>query len=234
MGTLIRYNGRNSDEFKLFVEHYPARPVPKRKFEKWSVPGRSGDLIAVQDAFENVTRRYEVYLSAEGPGLAPVAAAALQWLLEPGWHELEDEYDVDTFCIATYTGEADIANIQNSFGRFTLAFDCWPQRFLKSGARPVSMAQAGSLFNPTAYTAKPLIVVQGSGSGTLTVNGTTLALANVENLTLDCQDEEAWSGSANRNSTVTGSYPTLGAGENAISWTGGISAVEITPRWWTL
>lgn len=218
----------------MFVEHYPPRPVPKRKFEKWSVPGRSGDLIDVQDAFENVTRRYEVYLSAEAPGLAPVAAAALQWLLEPGWHELEDEYDVDTFCIATYTGEADIANIQNSFGRFTLAFDCWPQRFLKSGARPVSMAQAGSLFNPTAYTAKPLIVLQGSGSGTLTVNGTTLTLANVDNLTLDCRDEEAWSGAANRNSTVTGSYPTLGEGENAISWTGGISAVEITPRWWTL
>ena len=69
---------------------------------------------------------------------------------------------------------------------------------------------------------------------TLTVNGTTLTLSNVDNLTLDCRDEEAWSGSTNRNSTVTGSYPALGAGENEISWTGGISAVEITPRWWTL
>lgn len=234
MGALIRYNGKSSDAFRLYVEKYPARPVPKRKLEKWSIPGRSGDLIAVQDAFENVTRRYEVYLSAEGPGLAPVAAAAIQWLIEPGWHELEDEYDVDTFCIATYTGETDITNIQNAFGRFVLSFDCWPQRFLKSGARGVSVARGGVLFNPTLYTAEPLIVVQGAGSGTLTVGGTTLTLSDCNGVTLDCRDEEAWRGVSNLNTAVSGSYPKLAAGENPVSWSGGINAVEITPRWWTL
>jgi len=231
---MIEYNGQISDTYRVIVERYPARPIPQRKQEKWSVPGRSGDLIAQEDAWENVTRTYEVYISAEGRDLHGYAAKAIEWLMAPGYHRLRDSYDRDTFVMATYTGGTDIANIFNKFGRWKLSFDCWPQRFLCSGAKAVSVAQGGALLNPTIYPAQPLIVVQGSGAGVLTINGQALTLSDCNGITLDCRDEEAWRGVSNLNSTVSGAYPRLTEGENRVSWSGGITGVAITPRWFVI
>lgn len=231
---MIFFNGRSSDDFRVIVEQYPARPVPKRKIQRWSVEGRSGDIIEAQNAWENVTREYRVYLSAEGPGLPAVADAALNWLNAPGYQVLWDEYDLDTFAMGVFLGGEPIQNTDNAFGRFTLTFDCWPERFLRSGAEPVEMAQGGVLRNPSIYPAKPLIAVQGSGAGALTVNGATLALTDCDDVTLDCREEEAYRGVLNLNTAVSGVYPILSAGENAVSWTGGITAVTITPRWYVI
>lgn len=231
---MIFYNGRSSDDFRLVVEQYPARPIPKRKGERWSVPGRSGDVLEQADAWENVKRSYEVYLSAERPGLPRVAAKAAEWLMAPGYHVLWDEYDLDTFAMATFLGGVDVKNIDNAFGRFTLEFDCWPQRFLRSGAEAVSVPQGGSLVNPSIYPAEPLIVVQGSGSGALAIGGAVLTLDDCRNVTLDCRDEEAYRGVFNLNSAVRGSFPKLGPGETVVNWSGGVTGVSITPRWYVL
>lgn len=231
---MIFYNGKSSDDLRLVVEQYPERPIPKRKTEKWSVPGRSGDVIAAADAWENVTMGYEVYLSAERQRLPAVADKVIEWLSAPGYHELADDYDAECFRMATFIGDASIKNYANLFGRFRLEFDCWPQRFLASGAEAVSVAQGGVLVNPSIYPAEPLIVVRGSGAGTLTVNGTSIALADCNNVTLDCRDRECYRGVSNLNTSVTGSYPKLTAGANPIQWSGGITAVSIKPRWWVL
>lgn len=231
---MIVFNGRSSDDFHVIVEHYPPRPVPRRKTEKWAVPGRSGDVIFAQDAWENVSRNYDVYISAERPGLPRPAAWATSWLMAPNYCQLWDEYDEDTFVMALFTGGVDIQNIDNAFGRFTLSFDCWPQRFLREGAEPIVMAQGGVLVNPTVYTAEPSIFVQGSGSGVLTIGENRLSLSDCNGITLDCRDEEAYRGVLNLNTTVRGDYPRLTAGENAVSWSGGITAVEITPRWYVI
>lgn len=231
---MIFYNGKNSDELRVVVEKYPERPAPKRKLERWSVPGRSGDVIAVTDAWENVKMVYEVYLSAEKMRLPAVANKVVEWLMAPGYHELADDYDADCFRIATFTGEASIQNIENLFGRFKIEFDCWPQRFLTSGAEPISVAQGGVLVNPSIYPAEPLIVVMGSGSGTLTINGTGLSLSDCNGVTLDCREEECFRGVSNLNTGVSGTYPKLAAGENRIQWSGGISGVTVTPRWYVL
>lgn len=231
---MIWFNGRSSDDFSLVVEQYPPRPIPKRKIDRWSVPGRSGDVIEAQNAWENVTRTYEVYLSAEGLGLTRVAGEAITWLMEPGYHMLWDEYDLDTFTMATLEGGIDIQNIQNEFGRFTLSFDCWPQRFLQSGAMPVNLSESGDLVNPTVYTAEPLIVVHGAGSGVLTIGEAGCILADCDEVTLDCREREAMRGVLNFNTTITGTFPTLPSGSSTVSWSGGITGVTITPRWFVL
>ena len=120
---MIYFNGQNSDDYRVIVEHYPARPVPKRKVQKWSVPGLSGDVLQEQDAWENVQRRYDVYFSAEEPKLPPVVQRAVEWLSAEGWCELSDEYDLATYTLARLEGGLDIENILNDFGRVTLVFD---------------------------------------------------------------------------------------------------------------
>ena len=121
-------------------------------------------------------------------------------------------------------------------GTFTVEFDCKPQRFLKSGERPIEFTTSGSkLFNKW-MPAKPLVKVYGSGSGTLTFGGRTINISSIDSyVMLDCETQNAYKETSNKNSTVSISrYPELLNGENIISWTGGITKVEITPRWWVL
>lgn len=40
--------------------------------------------------------------------------------------------------------------------------------------------------------------------------------------------------SRNLEFTLGGEFPTLPAGETRVTWSGGVTAVEITPRWRTL
>lgn len=231
---MIVFNGISSDRVRLIVEQYPARPVPQRKHERFSVPGHSGDVIVYEDAWENVQQNYDVYLSAEDVGLPEVANRAVQWLMVPGYAPLEDEYDRDSFRMAQFLGPADLANTLNQFGRATISFDCWPQRFLKSGAEPVRIAQGAVLTNPSIYTAEPLIVVEGAGSGVLTVGASVLTLDDCNGVTLDSREQEASRGTANMNASVHGAFPTLPAGDTPVSWSGGITGITITPRWYYL
>lgn len=236
---MIDFNGTRSDAVGVIVESYPQRPIPRRKSEKFSVPGRSGDIVALQDAWDNVVQRYDVYVSAETRGLPLVAAAAARWLMEPGGYcRLEDEYDRDVFRRAAFLGPVDLENTLNHFGRAVIEFDCDPRRFLKSGDLPVAMTNGGKLSNPTGFYALPLIRISGSGAGTVTVGGVTMEFAETDGVTVDCEEQECARGTGgsaiNFNSGMTGGFPKLGPGVTEVSWSGGVTAVEIVPRWWAV
>ena len=62
---MIWWHGVSGDDVGVVVERYPDVIIPNRKQEKISVPGRSGDLLIQQDAFENVRQSYDIYISAD-------------------------------------------------------------------------------------------------------------------------------------------------------------------------
>lgn len=231
---MIWWNGKSSDDVNVIVERFPEVIIPTRKQEKISIPGRSGDLIMSQDAFENYTQRYEIYVSAEAPRLTTVSHTVAEWLMVKGYNKLEDSYWLDTFRLACYTGGTSINNILNRFGRATIEFDCKPQRFLKSGDIYVSLTNGEKLINPTPFTAKPLISMFGSGSGTLTINDKSITITNTTNAIIDCEMMQVFRNNESVNSTASGEFPDLPEGESTISWTGGIIGIQIKPRWWTI
>ena len=233
---MISFHGVRSTAVGVFVEKYPPRPVPAQRVERFTVPGRSGDVLAFEGAYDNIKQAYDIYVSAEGPGLPLVAAQAARWLLVPGYQELEDEYDRDTFRLAAYLGPVDLENTLNQFGRARIEFDCCPQRYTKSGAQALTIESGDELANPTGFEALPLITVHGSGAGTLTVGETVLELTDCDDLVIDCREHECYKlgSELNLNSTVSGGWPVLGAGNTAISCTGGITGVTIIPRWFWL
>lgn len=237
---MIKFNNVSSGTLGVYVEQYPDRPIPQRKHEVFSVPGRSGDIIVMEDAWENVEQSYDIYLSAEAAGLPIVANAVVAWLMgASGYARLEDDYNGEIFRLAAFTGPVDLANILNAFGRATIKFNCQPQRFLKSGETAVNFTQAGTLSNPTGFKAKPLVTVSGSGSGTITLNGSTLTISTItDGMILDCAEHEAYSISGgivtNLNSKVSGDWPVFGSGSNAVAFTGGVTGLSIIPRWYEL
>ena len=231
---MIYFNGKSSDDLGVFVEKCAPRPLPLRKFEKVSIPGRNGDIIYAEDAFENVQQSYEVYLSAKRKKIHNAARAVAQWLCVPGYKKLEDSYDPYVFRMAAFYGGTEIENILNEFGRATLTFDCCPQRFLKIGDYREALENGQKLVNPTGFAALPVLFVNCSDGGTLHVGDDELTIDGYTGeITIDSMEMDCYSDDDNLNEYVSGPFPKL-SGETEITWEGGITAVQIIPRWFEL
>lgn len=79
--------------------------------------------------------------------------------------------------------------------------------------------------------------VNGSGKGNLRIGDYVITISNISSyLTIDSELQDAYKGTTNCNSLVTLSngFPKLIKGENEISFSGGITSVEVIPKWWTL
>lgn len=234
---MISWAGKTSDTLGVVVEHYPIRVVPERALTETEIAGRNGALIQYDGNWSNYVQEYEVYISAEKTGLVRAARAVAEWLSAPvGYQRLEDSYEPDVYRMAYYEGGQDIESILNRFGRATISFNCKPQRFLKSGEAPKTFTEAGTLTNITRMDALPVITVYGTGSGSVTVNDTTVEISEIENyVVLDCELMDAYKGNENRNPYVSAAdFPVLVSGINNISFSGGITSLDIVPHWWTI
>ena len=233
---MITWAGKNSKELNLTIERYPAPSRPTKKYSVISVPGRNGDLHIDTGAYSNYIQPYEIGIKGPKKELAEAVKNVAEWLYGPaGYQRLEDNYDPDTFRLAYYAGPLDVENMLNTFGRATVEFNCKPQRFLKSGESAVNVLSGDAIYNPTAFTALPIINIYGSGAGRLQIGEYVVEIFSLdEGLTLDSDLQNAYYGLTNLNSAISApEFPKLKAGSNDVSFTG-TWTVEIIPRWWTI
>ena len=208
----------------------------ERDIESVPIPGRSGELTLDNKRFKNVPVPYPAIVLGD---FRRNAAAARAWLLSvPGYRRLEDSYHPEEFRLARYYAGLEFKPwAYNRQGEVTITFDCMPQRFLKSGEEAVTLTAAATLYNPTLFEAQPMITVRGSGAGSLTVNGHTVAISEIgTSVTLNTEILLAYNGLTRRDQTITGKIEQLRLkpGANTASFSGGVSSVEIIPRWWTI
>ena len=230
------FAGHSSREYGLGLNAEGVYSAPERDTSVLEVPGRTGTLTVDNGRWKNGTVTYRVF--AAGDGFAGQMRAVRTWLAGAvGYNRLEDEYEPDTYRMARLTGGVDWEVEQQArCGQAVLAFDCWPQRFLRQGEQAQPVTNGGRLFNPTGCPAAPLLELTLTGDARLQVGGTVMAISGYTGrLLLDADTQNAYNGQQNLNRYVTApKYPTLEAGETEISWTGGIAALQITPRWWSL
>lgn len=230
----LTFNGVSSLDLGVAISGEGSYNAPSRDQSVITIPGKNGSLIIDNGRFNNITVRYPAFVV----GNLPVNAADIRaWLLSPrGYARLEDDYHPDEYRLAVYSGSVDFSTTAwNQHGEMKLAFNCKPQRFLTSGEASVSINSGDSITNPTPYDALPIITVTGTGSGTLSVAGTTVSFDGLTGgIVLDCEAQDASYGGLNANALMTGAFPVLPSGTSTILFTGGITAVSITPRWWRL
>lgn len=82
--------------------------------------------------------------------------------------------------------------------------------------------------NPGSVFSEPVITVYGSGEITLMVG---MIIVELDGITLDTPLMEAYKGATGMNGCMSGDFPTLLPGKNAISWTGNVTKVVIQPNW---
>ena len=224
-------DGVSSRNYGIVCSGYKTMDAPQRDVQRVSVPGRNGDLTIDNGRYLNIDVEYDavfVYNFRQN------AEAVRAWLCQSaGYRRLEDDWNPDSYRMARFVDgiEMEIAPLYD-VAKATLRFNCMPQRWLKSGEEPVVFSAGGDLINPTLFNAQPKIVL--SGNGTLTINGNTVTIAdNTGEIILDSEICRAYSGTTAKDDKMTGDFPVLVPGGNAIAFTG-FTSMEITPRWWTL
>lgn len=236
MGFFI-FNGKNSMDYGVQIEKYPVRPYPERIYDSYTVPGRSGDLVYDTKAYKNVVQSYECYFKNPGASSYEMEQYLTAWLLRPqGYQILEDSYAPEVFRRAIYAGPAEVSSFFGKYGRCTLEFNCQPQRWLKNGRYPIAAENGTQLWNE-GEPALPLIQVTGTGAGVLSIGSSVVELQEIpDGLIIDAEAQNVYAGLKNWNeiATITGGFPELPHGQTGISFSGGITAVSITPRWWIL
>ena len=238
MKSFFHFAGGLSLDYGLTIEEYPEYHTAQRVIETQTVPGRSGALVYDTGAYDNAETTYSVYLKAAPVSLHQAARRAALWLQGArGYQRLEDSYDPEVYRMATYAGPLELSNFFERYGRAEITFDCMPQRWYKSGQLPQSVTSGETLYNP-GEVALPQIIITGAGSGQLIVGSYTVSISDIpaQGLVLDAETQDAYSGTQNTNSLVTlaSKFPVLDQGPSTISYSGGISAVQIIPRWWSL
>lgn len=208
-----------------------------RKMSVTPIPGSNREVVEMEDAWESYDQPYTLFVGdGSEDSIQEVLNETARVLYKTGWQELRDEYEPDYFRLAYYQGPFNVENRYTRLGKFDVSFKCRAERFLLSGNFPVGVTTGGKLTNPTVYKAKPLIHITGSGNGTLTVGSTTVTIKNlVDYLNIDCETQNCYRlTSENKNNMMEGNFPVLESGENTISFTGGISTVTITPRYFVI
>lgn len=233
-------NGATWDYPICKVEKFPEIPTPKKRFETYVIPGRSGELHSFEGAYEPIEKKYACYIHAKDC-LPQTVTDIKSWLLaQDGPQRLIDYYDPEHMFRATVLSEIQFENWMNTFSRFVVTFSCDPRGFRLIGEQSIELANPGSLWNPCAYSAQPLITIFGSGSGSLTVAGRTIQVKSLDGeMSLDCEDMEAYRfvGGAVvscNNDISAPEFPVLHPGINQVAWTGGVQSVAFVPRWFDL
>jgi phage-related protein len=210
-----------------------SEPVPVVTAQ--SVPGRNGDIIYETGTYKNRTAIAECFC-LQNDVVNNVEKVNKFLFSKNGYRRLELSSDPEHFLLARVKNGAAINQRLGKLNAFKIEFDCKPQRFLKSGEKPVEFTANGILYNRTMQNAKPLLRVYGTGAGTVGIGSETITISAISSyVDIDCEIMDAYKGAVNCNGNVSFTDDiVLGPGDNNISKSGNITKVVITPRWWII
>lgn len=171
------FNGINSKNYGVYITGEGVYNAPERDVEIITIPARNGAFVRDNGRFENIVVSYPAGMFgdqqtdfAEGISDLRNALAATK-----GYCRLTDEYNPNEYREAVYKGGLEVSPEQmGRAGQFNILFECKPQRFLTSGETAQSVANGGTLTNPTLFPSRPLLEVSGYGS--IDLNGATIEI----------------------------------------------------------
>nr|DAI96065.1 MAG TPA: distal tail protein [Caudoviricetes sp.] len=223
------WNGTDCRDYGIHVTEQPPITIPAERSTQTNVPGRPGSLTHLEgeDVYDDLLLTAICFIS--DPAQIPAIAA---WLKGSG-----------TVTFANRTGgyyKARIANQipfekvlrGNPHCAFSVNFRCFPFWYQEDAASITVNTSGTIVTNPGSVYAEPILTVYGSGDITLMVGSTIVELEDISgSILLDCALKEAYLGNALMNDHMTGEFPVLKPGANAVSWSGTVTKVEIKPNW---
>lgn len=223
MNNTLVWKGKTAEQMGLKIISLPPIQISTERVEEKELDGRDGTLTFLTGYTSD-----EKTVEADYRGNKPMEIS--NWLQGSGeviFGNLPDRYYK-----ARINNVVPISQVlKNYLYNFQVKFKCQPFGYLIQGKKLRTITSKGTILdNPGNYESLPIITCYGSGKGTLIINGTSYTITNINNLIiLDCAMEEVLDDKGKYFESEY--FPKLTIGKNTISWSGGITKVEIVPRW---
>ena len=229
MKDYFLWNGVDCRTYGIHVSEQPPITFPAERSTQTNVPGRPGSLTTLEgeDVYDDLLltatcfitsldRIYEISRWLKGGGTVTFA------------NRLGGHYK------ARIVNQIPFEKILrgNPHCSFAVNFRCFPFWYLENVENISLYTSTQIIQNPGSVYSEPLITLTGSGDITLMVGTTIVELTGITSgIVLDCALKEAYKGTALMNNHMSGDFPILKPGLNAISWSGNVTSVVISPRW---
>lgn len=230
----IFYNGHSSTDFGLrLLDNQMVWKSPPRVRTLTQVPNLSGDRVYSEDRYENVVESFPFAIQQTVSSLFVQRTHVSDWLQPVSdYQRLEFSELEGYYLMAVPSSNGDMTREASWRGKLTLDFSCQPWAYRVGGDQYVT---APVLINREVFASRPLMHAAGSGSGTITVNGTDYTVNDLDgDVWVDSEVQEAYDADGKRHSSIVlpnYDFPVLTPGENTISFSGGITSLEVMPRW---
>ena len=225
-------NGTPLSDFGAVMVDAKSLCAPNPQYDTVEIDGRNGDLLINRGRYSNyeldltgvIDRNFHSnFLAMRGYLMAQNSYVRIEESALPEYYRMG----------RLMGGIAPNTSGEHQIRLFTLKYWCKPQMWLKSGEIAIDETAGFTVYNPTQYTALPLIRVYGSGTLTVGTNAITVD-AGATYIDIDSDIMDCYEGTTNRNALVhMAEFPKFEAGATAIAFTG-ITRVVVTPRWYTL
>lgn len=262
----IIFNSVSSKDIGIEIETFPEYVIPEKNVDSYEIPGRNGSIVIDHGTFKNVDLSYKVSAVAQNGDYSATMHKIAAWLFSPsGYARLEDTYDSECYRMAKCSSSMTFSNIFNEAGQATIKFNAMPQRYLKIGETSVDYeatygkTKKVNIFNPTLFTAKPLVCLRDVGFYKTDVYGSFLLLkingievkislnettwTNKKDVYYDFEDKHIYTVTNGVIKNITGNAAVDGfksnielkPGDNVIEYSSiNYASLSIIPRWWTI
>lgn len=217
----------------IHVLEYPDIVIPTRRTKKYEVPGGTSVIIYDGDwGYDDIEKTIRCTVDEDAD------LTAVSEFLTPGIREIvfgnEPEYCFRGMCQQSV--ELYKAIRARKKRNYQMTYICEPFKRLAFPGDDIVMTQNGSIEHPGTARSCPIIKIEGSGNIDLCFRGTDHFTVNgLESATPIIIDTDRMiattvSGLIDKTGMTEGDFPYLYPGENALTWTGSVTQVTITPN----
>lgn len=224
---MITFKGITSDSLDVVVNKLPTFIKPQRKTEIIQIEGKDGAevieygyapyTLSVKITLMDVSRLDDVIAWLDGEGILISS---------------EDELRCVTARVISDIDYTRLITLKEAKVDF---FVKDPFRYLVNDIPQTISTFPNMITNSGTVYSKPLLNIVGSGSVSITINGTTFSynFPLGESVTIDCETMDATYNGQLRNQYMNGYFPKLNVGSNAVDKTGTVISIKFErySRW---
>lgn len=226
MDNDVIIDGISAESMMLSVVGRSDIQAPEAEYESEYIEGRDGSVNRFL-YYKDVEQTIEFNILEEF-NIKSQIRKIKAWLLNA-----ESFYFSDDQEIYRKIKTVKIDGIKNDiaeYGDFEVKFTCDPFEYVRDD-KAVVATNGGNIDNIGTYKSLPVLTLYGAGDSTVTVNDQTFSMnLQKDYAKVDSDIMEVYFQNTNLGQQMTGDFPILLPGKNKISWTGGITKIEVERR----
>lgn len=228
-GYQFEFNDETSTEHNVVVESRPDIPIGVEDVDFVTVSGRDTTITIRNGTYDDIKIKLECGFKVDDPDQWGAQVRKIrQWLTGSGKLTFSDSGE--TFYKVKLIEIDKVEREGRKYGHFEAEFTCDAFEYVHAGTLEYDLDDV--LYNPYSK-CKPVYLITGTGTCTLTVNGKTMTATVEGDVIIDTDLMLSYtSDGALVNTSVSGDYDGLWlkTGKNTISITSGF-ALKVVPNW---